>query len=492
VWFTIQGIATGLIIDQIVTVFSLIGELLAKHANERTWQEYELKLVNLSYPLELGVFNFYYWFLAFVFIPFGEEIQMYLLADGKDVMIDIYDNHNQHFISPCYFSDDAARLKHQGLPLDRIASSCDEWRGTCPNNTDIDCRHVGCTDPTALNFDPTADPTKSIDNLRFPPWSLDGIAVPEGVLCQYNTTIDQIDSITTCPTSNNGQCDEPLHCLMAASLQHPWIASSSYHDCEESIVKDACPVGSDTLDCRDLAAEILRVCLSLLDGTSEIELTGCMKVLQHRFSRGDSPQEACKRIKPSDPTGALCAAFGETWPSESSGWAAEMDSVVIFREKSIRCSTPSAHQCLVECDPCVGCFDGVVDRATDGGNMTFCEEYQLCSSCIEACNHFGDCFPATSRERAAVGNSCERIGWVNNGYCNAQHEAAELDCLDDHAADSSWVCDDADDANDCSKHCNFGCTKEDDINYRDSVYHYEDSCTGKTKHSVRHMLEIWL
>ena len=94
VWFTIQGIATGLIIDQTVTVFSLVGEWLAKHANEQTWQGYQLKLVNLSYPLELGVFNFYFWFLAFIVIPFNEELQMCPLREN--ILEDVISFHNRN------------------------------------------------------------------------------------------------------------------------------------------------------------------------------------------------------------------------------------------------------------------------------------------------------------------------------------------------------------------------------------------------------------
>ena len=71
----------------------------------QTWQEHERKLVDITYPLEVLSFNFYPWFLAFAFIPFGAEIQTFWLASAEDgTMIDIYSNHTTNFTLPKRFS----------------------------------------------------------------------------------------------------------------------------------------------------------------------------------------------------------------------------------------------------------------------------------------------------------------------------------------------------------------------------------------------------
>ena len=472
----------------------------------QTWQEYERKLVDITYPLEVLSFNFYPWFLAFAFIPFGAEIQTFWLASAEDgTMIDIYSNHTTNFTLPCKYDDKYDDAARSGLDSAQVSFSfCDEWRGSCLNGTDSDCRNIGCTDNRAINYDASADPARTIDPTRFPSRSLDALATPDSVICQYHTEIDQASVVTTCPTANDGHCDEPLDCLLGAVLTHPWVADASFAECEQPKPTSPrrCPIGSDTLDCRDLAAEVLYFCLTWLP-----EFDGCLNVMQSRFSiDGESPRKACEKIKPLDPLGELCAEFGDTWPDGYLGWEdsldglnadidsldlALLDGMTRLQATETNCNTASARQCVAKCDPCVGCLEGVVDRATDGGNMTFCEDYPLCPLCREACSRFADCFPEASRVRATNGNACERIGWVNNDWCDAEHEADFLNCTGSYVRGSSWVCDAADDVVDCSAHCNFGCTHEHDINYKPAARHVEDACTGK-RFSVKHMMKTWL
>lgn len=53
----VQGILSGVFIDTCVQLMALLGEWLAQNANDPTWQGYEKRLANLTYPLELGGFH---------------------------------------------------------------------------------------------------------------------------------------------------------------------------------------------------------------------------------------------------------------------------------------------------------------------------------------------------------------------------------------------------------------------------------------------------
>ena len=488
------GIVVGILIDVVYTeLFTCFAKWIAGQANNKTYQEYDTKVVNYTYPFEAAAFCFYFWVLAFVFIPFGSELQQWFLINDAGRFeisnagdIDIYQPYKGTHVAPCKYVND---------------SVCDEWVGRCWNGSDTqDCAMFGCTDPSALNFIPPTSsnvtngsvqhtvPTRSISPTQFAPYSLDMLSLPSGIQCVYEASVDGVNETTTCPSANDGRCDEPLHCLPLVSQLAPTIAEALFAECEEDLDgrPSACPFGSDIVDCRATAAEILEDC-------SDSE--GCMTVLRARFTSGDAstPEDACRSFRPSD--SSLCDAFPAVWNEPDT--ATDVAPALALHAASVRCRTRTAQQCVERCDPCVGCLSGVVDAAQrDGPNMTFCTEYDLCPQCVEACSEYTDCFSDEVKNRSRSGPACDRIGWTENDWCDAAAwtltNASGLDCAE-APANRSWVCPADEDIVDCSAACNFGCLNPIDIGFKGVPRQgLEAACANETLTTVSHMLRVWM
>lgn len=491
-----SGIVIGILIDVVYTeIFTCFAHWLASQKNKLTWQDHERMVINYTYPFEAASFSLYFWILALIFIPFGSDIQMYLLRQPhwNETSIDMYEyrNGSQNFISPHRLHND---------------SVCDEWRGTCTAGSDVfDCATVGCTDPAAMNYSPHFN--VSVAPTKFPIYSLDGRSLPDGLMCTYSIQSDGLDTLTLCPsatTDGTGSCDEPLHCLLAVLTTDPVIAPAIFAECEEDLnAVHTCPFGSDTADCRDLTRQILRQC-----GEASGTETGCMAVLKQRFAEGSesTPRDACHVLKPLD-SNVTCAAFGLEWPAESPRLSAELRQSLVDHSKALQCSTPSAVQCVELCDPCVACIPtdewSDDDIAAAGASLSFCAEYDLCPSCAVACAPFAHCFAPSVQERSrgirdaqgrwsSTATACQRIGWSRNNWCDAQRANASLNCMEIRA-DQSWYCDLEDDWDDCSQTCNFGCDDPQDVNYGGPVrQNYPSACSGQKLRTVEHMVRVWL
>ena len=96
----------------------------------------------------------------------------------------------------------------------------------------------GCSDPRALNFIPATSsnvtngsvqhtvPTRAISPTQFATYSVDMLSLPSGIQCVYEASVDGVNETTTCPSANDGRCDEPLHCLPLISQLPPTIAEA--------------------------------------------------------------------------------------------------------------------------------------------------------------------------------------------------------------------------------------------------------------------------
>ena len=132
------------------------------------------------------------------------------------------------------------------------------------------------------------------------------------------------------------------------------------------------------------------------------------------------------------------------------------DTEAAFLAES-RCGTAAALNYTATCDPCAGCLLGQA-VSMDGR----CEDYALCVACQASCTEYSSCFAESVVNRASApgGTVCERMGLVNNGWCD--EDAAESKCTAVQSlvaiSGETGLCKAGEDRSDCEAHaCNFGC-----------------------------------
>ena len=528
-YMVLVGLAEGIFVGVLFTeVFTCLAEYLALARNPKLWQEYESHRINYTYPFEAGATIFYYFVLAFIFIPFNADLQGSLAANRNPLILD--------------FNKSSVPLSAPGPCKTAGDNVCDEWRGTCrPGSDKDDCSGYGCMDVNATNYDINA--TRPVWTMGLAPHSLGGMVVPAQLVCRYHVAGNvsgtppgpaigngsRVPASTVCPTTADGICDEPLACMIQASLEPPRRVTSLYEVCVDTFMKklqlvtassistkggnangakcvfpyqyrgkkytacttddadsknmpwcattsnfdadgkwgdcvsghNACPIGSDAVDCRSQATTFLHSCANS---------SGCMALLQtHHFNPGPpfTPVDACKSIAGNDSTLmhlTVCNRFPNAWPiAENSTLTAAEEQLIALQEAQRLCGTAVALECIHKCDECASCLTGSgrISRVrtlgnSDGKQTPFCTEYDLCVQCKRSCQPYGHCFSNAVKSRASKGTACQRMGRTNNDWCDEQESTR---CTQPSGT-SAWSCASGEDAADCANNgtvCNFGC-----------------------------------
>lgn len=445
----IEGILIGGVYSEL---FALVAEQFSRFSNVPDWRVFERIKIDFIYSFEVASSFFYWLIMAFCFIPFSFWAQGSFFATNSRIPLS--------GIKPVFSTRAPCFTMADGV--------CDEWTGRCAPGTDsADCAGYGCIDPSAVNF--RANATRAVPE-QFVPGSLFDDSIPSELRCVYNAFIavgsevvagggDSVVVLSRCPTPNDGVCDEPLSCLAAAAAAaDDGYALPVYEQClhTQSSSRGFCAVASDVNDCAAALWEIIGDCAETASCTS-----GLMAVLQSRHVEGDSPEAACEALL--DPHGenpfqaGRCSGLaGVSWP-QSSGNSCNGNVEAEFAVQT-RCKTTAALNCTTTCDVCAGCLLG--ESANMDGR---CENYALCVACQGSCSDHSDCFPQSivSRATAAGSTVCERMGLVNNGWCDEEpfegDTCTAIQTLVDVGSERG-LCREGEDSADCGQHsCNFGC-----------------------------------
>ena len=93
---------------------------------------YELKIVNYTYPFEAGATIFYYFVLAFIFIPLNMELQGALAANRQPLILKFNSSLGPELLSaPCKSFGDSVRSPQQPRTcvFTRFLVQGGVWRG---------------------------------------------------------------------------------------------------------------------------------------------------------------------------------------------------------------------------------------------------------------------------------------------------------------------------------------------------------------------------
>jgi hypothetical protein len=160
----------------------------------------------------------------------------------------------------------------------------------------------------------------------------------------------------------------------------------------------------------------------------------------------------------------------------------------------IQCSDKLASNCVAQCSECIACMFDPLEVHTPAGAFRhrpaltfqpvaaqkFCQEYQLCTECVENCKRYRECFDYEDIKRAsadapgASGTACERMGRLENGWCDEDEPAfaktnPSQTCLLPNSRNTTWTCPVGEDRIDCTsqvysnrtrntrRQCNVGC-----------------------------------
>jgi hypothetical protein len=481
----LEGLLIGLVYSEVFTCFAVY---IAKLKNKRLWQDHERMVINFTYPFEAGATVFYFLILAFVFVPNSMWIQGYLAENSRPLTINL--NASQPLqISARVSSGNASGVLEpcHGWRNGR----CDEWSGACLAGTDTpDCTSWGCTDPNAINYNNTASRTLPWEDLT----SLYGTVAPADAVCRYNTSL--VDGgggaaiTTTCPSANDGKCDEPVRCFIVSMVSPDWLAEDTLQECIQGNTSptnsataaqlSTCALGSDVADCRLTWAELLQACLA---GTPPTPTSSCLTLLRSQhfsYPRNTTAMESCVALLGSSmATSSVCTAFQVAWPAVTSETLSPRLSGLVA---STRCRTANAQACVADCGPCVACL--IAPTAANGSapNTSFCVEYHLCTHCIKACTPYASCFPAQMRNAAMAdgASACARMGRVGDGLCSEQR--GESACEGSLAA---WACPEGEDSVDCT--ASFGGAGPTNAGCR-----FKSPGSSVLETTVRDMMLIWV
>ena len=137
-----EGILIGAVYSELFTCFAL---QLAKLKNKKLWQDYERMVINFTYPFEAGATVFYFWVLAFIFVPNTMWIQGKLVDNSHPVQLNIETtmavvmelrNSSTNFILNDILSSTEDSVATSGYDSGTSASigSCIANAGTCVEN----------------------------------------------------------------------------------------------------------------------------------------------------------------------------------------------------------------------------------------------------------------------------------------------------------------------------------------------------------------------